>query len=411
MRFAVTLSPFWILRRLREGGSAATLNRLGRSQHVADLRLMFSATLYVVAIATAGAIGFGYWHTISDNWQKEIATAHNAWPWVRLFGDSIVTIGSFVGALFALGCAVIGWAYQSGSARLGIVDLFACEIGTICRVCAITDVARRYVEAFNADLGINGPPELTTIERIRRGFSHFDANENYTPVFDHNAADLRVLDVKVVTNVTAFYTYFKAMRDTLRNMARIDAPFTVGDARDPWHEALKNVIYMMFLTLESARKAVRDLIEFDPNQVENTINILINELYAYQFLMRQFGEQCGDSTEDFRYARLRLRLESYREIVGRTYWRAIDGKRYWTEYTAKARDLMLAPSSAAESKSETEQSRRRNAALDFELARHWVKAAETAHELENRYKLVFPGETIERPVDLPMPNRDVLDPR
>jgi hypothetical protein len=98
MRFAATLSPFLILRRLREGGSAATLNRLGRSQHVADLRLMFSATLYVVVIDSAGAIGFGYWHTVSDNWQKEIAVAHNAWPWVRLFGDSVVTIAPFVGA-------------------------------------------------------------------------------------------------------------------------------------------------------------------------------------------------------------------------------------------------------------------------------------------------------------------------
>jgi hypothetical protein len=36
-------------------------------------------------------------------------------------------------------------------------------------------------------------------------------------VLDRNAADLRVLEVKVVTNVTAFYTYFKAMRDTHEN--------------------------------------------------------------------------------------------------------------------------------------------------------------------------------------------------
>ena len=160
------------------------------------------------------AVIFSYWHTVSDNW-KVVAGANTVWPWIRLFGDSLFAVSNLIGPVIALACCVTAWAYQLGSARIGIVDLFACEIGTIYGVFAITDVARRYVEALNIDF--HGPPDRQMVERIRHAFSHFDATEDYTPVFDRNAADLRVLEVKVVTNVTAFYTYFKAMRDTHEN--------------------------------------------------------------------------------------------------------------------------------------------------------------------------------------------------
>ena len=45
--------------------------------------------------------------------------------------------------------AVIAWAYQSGSARLGVIDLFACEISTLCRVATVVDTARRYADKFD----------------------------------------------------------------------------------------------------------------------------------------------------------------------------------------------------------------------------------------------------------------------
>jgi hypothetical protein len=399
MRIAATLSPFLILKRLREDGSAATLNRLGASQHVADLRLMFSSTVSVVLVGIICALVFGYWHIISDNWRSQVAGTHNAWPLIRLFGDAVVSIGPFVGALIALGCGIVGWAYQAGSARLGIVDLFACEVSTICRVCAITDIAQRYVDAFNADLCADGPPNVAAVQRVRHAFNHFDATENYTPVFEKNASDLRVLDVKVVTNVTAFYTYFKAMRDTLRTMTSIEPAPVLGNARDAWHDALKNVIYMMFLAFESVRKAVRDLIEFDPNQVESTINILINELTAYHFLLQQFGSDDGTDSKDFRYARLKLRLNSYREIVGRTYWRAIDGKESSISRANQKRQKLTALS-PAQRDSVAGREKLRSVLLDAELARQWAKAAETAHELENRYVLLFPDEKIPRPAVL-----------
>lgn len=391
----IAVVPGWLVRRSGEKRAAETLNRLGKSQHVADLRLITWATVYVSGIGSLLAIIFSYWHTVSDNW-KVVAGASSAWPWIRLFGDSLFAVSSLIGPVIALACGVTAWAYQSGSARIGIVDLFACEIGTICRVFAITDVARRYVEAFNIDL--HGPPDQQMVERIRHAFSHFDSTEDYTPVFDHNAADLRVLEVRVVTNVTAFYTYFKAMRDTLRIMTRIDAPLTGGHPHDPWHEALKSVVYMMFLTLESARKAIRDLIEFDPNQVESIINVLINELTAYHFLMIQFGLQSEAAGQDFRYARLCLRLQSYREIVGDVYWRAMDGKQYFYE-RSKSR------SGSAQLLSDNPERSCGPGDFELEMARQWAKAAETAHELEKRYQLVFPRESIQRPTGLPSPGK------
>jgi len=67
----------------------------------------------------------------------------------------------------------------------------------------------------------------------------------------------------------------------------------------------------MFLGLESARKAIKDLVEFEPEQAERTMVILISELEAYHFLLDQFPEK------DIRYQRLALREEAYGKLVSR----------------------------------------------------------------------------------------------
>jgi uncharacterized membrane protein len=46
--------------------------------------------------------------------------------------------------------AILAWAYQVGSARLGVVDLFACEIDTLCRMTTIVDMVGRQVALFEA---------------------------------------------------------------------------------------------------------------------------------------------------------------------------------------------------------------------------------------------------------------------
>ena len=43
---------------------------------------------------------------------------------------------------------MLAWTYQAGSARLGVVDLFACEIATLCRVSAVVEMVQRYVDLF-----------------------------------------------------------------------------------------------------------------------------------------------------------------------------------------------------------------------------------------------------------------------
>jgi hypothetical protein len=54
----------------------------------------------------------------------------------------------FLGTALA-GCrAILAWIYLTGSRRLGVVDLFACEIITLCRVFTIMDAAPRLIAAY-----------------------------------------------------------------------------------------------------------------------------------------------------------------------------------------------------------------------------------------------------------------------
>ena len=55
---------------------------------------------------------------------------------------------------------------------------------------------------------------------MREQFGHFESSETYTPFFDANAKELHSLSVKVLTNITAFYTYWKATRDAFRKLAK-----------------------------------------------------------------------------------------------------------------------------------------------------------------------------------------------
>jgi hypothetical protein len=374
---AEILFPGAIVRRLREERSAATLNRLATSRHVADLRLIFSLTCYVLVIFIVLGI-------------------------LAVLLDGTVTgIGAIFGGAFALAGGIIGWAYQAGSLRLGIVDLFACEITTICRVCTIVDLTRRHVDAFNADLPKSGDTRISQdelVKRIRNAFSHYDASESYTPIFDNNASDLRALEVKVITNVTAFYTYLKAMKDALRTLTRVDAPDAIGQKNDAWHEALASVLYMEFLAFESARKAVRDLVEFEPNQVANMITILISELCAYSFLLRYF--QAGDATgrgEDFRHARLRLRRDTYRGLVADIYRRAkeeYERAELKCEYNAARRTGDIDVVVHADRKASRNTSLTEAVQYDNNMVGQWHKASETANELRSRYDTLFPDDHI-----------------
>lgn len=114
----------------------------------------------------------------------------------------------------------------------------------------------------------------------------------------------------------------KAMRDALRKLAEIEPPEaarrSTGTPRaptehDPWHSASSNVIYLTYLAYESGRKAVKDLIEFQPTAAESTIVILLTELKCYSFLLKYFGH------DSVRYQRLRLREADYKQMVPMLY--------------------------------------------------------------------------------------------
>jgi hypothetical protein len=306
MRFLASLSPFQILQQLRQGQESSTFERLGRSRHVADLRLIFSVTVILIIVASVVALAFCFQQEVMSNW-KDIQAPHGAWIWVRLSFAAVADSGVFIGAIGAVGCGLLAWTYQTGSSRLGVVDLFACEIATLCRVAAVTDMVPRYIRLYGAGQEVAVPPHGVDGD-IPAG-DRFISQESYFPVFDASVRDLQQLEADVVTNVTAFYTYMKVMRDGLRKLTEMHRPSAgAAGVDDEWHRALCNVIYMQFLGLESARKAIRDLVEFEPVQAEDICTILLSELSAYGFLREQFSG-------DLRERRLASREPEYRRAV------------------------------------------------------------------------------------------------
>ena len=160
---------------------SSTFRRLIFSHHVMDLQVIFLVALAVIA------------------W---VLTRHLPWTTST---DFIATI------LIACG-AILGWSYQSGSKRLGIVDLFASEIISLCRVAAIMEVVPRLIQAHGRLTG-QLAAETPGAPQQEFKFGRFTSTENYFPVFEGNTTDLQALEADVVTNVTAFYTYMKAFRD------------------------------------------------------------------------------------------------------------------------------------------------------------------------------------------------------
>lgn len=222
-------------------------------------------------------------------------------------GDFLKTSAAVLGVL----AAVVTWAYQRGSARLGVVDLFACEISTLCRVATLVDSARRCIDEYSQ--GWAAPePRASAAPTAAHPFT---STEDYFPIFGSNSRDLQSLEARVVINITAFYTYMKAVRDMRRGLQAVlplpsDRLADTGAEPEAgsWRAAMRNLIYMLFLAFESARKTIHDLVEFEPEQAERIIVILISELEAYGFLCSHYTIE-----SDIRRKRLLLRRRSYEE--------------------------------------------------------------------------------------------------
>jgi len=304
---------------LRTGDPHATIDRLFISRHVKDLQVIAAATIvgFLVVFLTEFVIAV---HSI-DLAFADPKRAHGHHLWLYLLTTFLQAFSSLTPVLAVCG-AVLTWAYQTGSTRLGVVDLFACEISTLCKVTTIVGAVRRYVDRFNQP-----PPMADGAGESHMPNHQFTSQESYFPVFESCTKDLQTLEARVVVKITEFYTFMKAVRDSLRALAEIEShraqSKSPNEAQADWarQEAVRNVVYMMFLGLESARHSIDELVEFEPEKAERTIMVLLSELEAYCFLIRQFRDP-----EDMRHQRLMLRDSDYLDLVQPLCKSVEDGK-------------------------------------------------------------------------------------
>jgi hypothetical protein len=335
----------YLARKLSKGDPAATLDRLFESKHVKDIRV--AATCALIAVLALAVFGLWVSHegeiiqryaaqhpqesgsgtataqqraseqTASDRAVSENTTGEQAAPGKKSFGGAqkwmwlkaLVGLLPYLAPVFAAFAAICAWAYKAAGTRLGVVDLFACEISTLCRVATVLDVVHRLIERVQGPSPVRKPGASAASPSATRPFV---SQEDYFPVFSSNNSDLEPLGARVVINITAFYTYMKALRDSMRVLAAIPQP---GDNDEhansgPWHQTARDVIYLWFLGLESARRSIQDLIEFEPEKAERMIVILISELEAYHFLCSRFVD-----SNDVHYGRIRLRSTDYHQLV------------------------------------------------------------------------------------------------
>jgi hypothetical protein len=366
--------------RLQTGNPAATIDRLFVSKHVEDLQFIVSVTLtltcvisaclLVYAIASTSNVAGSVANTTSTTTTegsvanttsttttyiggggsagKDGATTGiggqddgttggpggaASLPKVLAFLPKVLAfLAAFIGLLatvIAVVGAICAWAYKVGSARLGVVDLFACEISTLCRVTLVTDAVGRFIDRIERQEKTNSeyttklnpevlrPSEQTNNARPPPALvRQFTSAENYFPVFEGNSRDLESLEARVVINITSFYTYMKTVRDLMRSAAALKPqPVALETNKadqldaDTWRDDMRNMIYMLFLGLEAGRDSIEDLVEFVPEQVERTIVVLLSELKAYLFLLQEFPAR------EMHSRRLNLRWDKYRELV------------------------------------------------------------------------------------------------
>jgi hypothetical protein len=349
------LSP--IARRLKTGHASATIDRIFESKHLYDLRLIAAVALIVVVwifvIAVATAACAAYLNSEVQTTSTFAQAVAGGAAFLKLFGPTIVV---FYG--------VLTWAYQSGNARLGVVDLFACEIDTVCRVITVTDMVQNQIKQYSHD-------QMDEISSSRTEISAnhpFISQENYFPILDSSVNKLQMLEARVVSHITAFYTFIKTARDSLRQQAEVqpvqthlqsvhEPHFRTAELVNRRQEASRNVLYNLYLGLESGRKAIWDLVEFEPDYTERAIVILISELTAYRFLREQFT-----TAGEMRHDRLVLRQPDYQAIVPALCKRVEDHKTAF---------LRLKPFGPPDDQAEE--------------ARQWCAAYQLLHELNTRY--------------------------
>lgn len=255
--------------QLRDIAGRAPINHLQRfctSPHTRDLfDICCGAIVLIVAFVVVAILG-----------------AMKVLPDVGKLGLELGV--AFVAAMLG----VVSWSYQAANARFGAADLFAGEIGALCRITAIAEIMNNYARLYRAGESPPAPVESTN---------------DYFAVFNNNARDMEVLDGDVVGAVTQFYANIKIFQDCLRRPSPADA-----NVRQQQQLA---TMYYGFLAFESARLALAALIDDRDRCEEAILTAMLSELPAYFFLYR---ELC-DCTDDVRWRRVAARVEGYRRLI------------------------------------------------------------------------------------------------
>ena len=136
-----TLRRAWRVRDdevLSADDAAKTLFRFRRSQHVRDLKLIASLAIVILGIQFAVVIAFvlaepmirflGEWYR--QGWH-EAAGFVTPLKVATLFSSLLIALASYFAPAVPVLGGVMAWAYLAAATRLGVVDLFACEIRTV----------------------------------------------------------------------------------------------------------------------------------------------------------------------------------------------------------------------------------------------------------------------------------------
>jgi hypothetical protein len=189
-------------------------------------------------------------------------------------------------AVIGIALGAVGWAYQAANTRFGVVDIFAAEIATLCRVSAVSEFIpnsiRRYCSGDD--------------------FPKIDAMSDYIVIFNNHAKDLEILDGDVVRYVTQFYVYTKALTDVVARGSPAKGPEDNPGA--------VNIIYNAFLAFESGRQALTVLMDDPEERTEYVLTAMISEVPAYLFLLSEIRDP-----EDLLFHRLRNRLRHYQTLI------------------------------------------------------------------------------------------------
>lgn len=176
----------------------------------------------------------------------------------RLQQYQVVFGATVLGGLLTIAAKLV----DSSQKRLAIVDLFASEILSLGRIFVACNIIGSFICLFD-QLSTPIPAEADASPTAASqqgpfGFADAARKENYFTVFEKNNTDLGPLAADTIADITAFYTFLKASRDSTGAMSLWNAPHYNAALRQ---NDVVSIIYNCFLMAGHGRHALQALIE------------------------------------------------------------------------------------------------------------------------------------------------------